>query len=125
MAERELLEETRCSHVKRTQTLTTGLMRQSAGEIGLATPGRPLDQYALAGADPVARRKARELRSVEAAARTVVEVLDDGFAVFELRKLQQPRHAPVLPVKLFAIEQQRKSLLEREPVRGVVRHLLG
>jgi hypothetical protein len=42
-----------------------------------------------------------------------------------LRKLQQARHASVLSMEFFALEQQRKSFLKREPLRGAVCHLLG
>jgi hypothetical protein len=79
----------------------------------------------LIGADPVAGGEACELRAVKAGARTIIEILDHRITVFELRELQEARHAPILSMQLLAVEQEREPLLEREALRGGVRHLLG
>ena len=72
----ELSEEPRGPLEDRLEALEAGSMRERAGEVGLADPGRSGDQDVLSVADPVARREVEREALVETADVAEVEVLD-------------------------------------------------
>ena len=63
--------------------------------------------------DPIARREAQERRCIEATLHAKVHVLDGG-TVPQPRELQQPREAAILARDVFALQQQRETILEIE-----------
>ena len=83
-----------------------------------------MDQDVLIRADPVTRRKCRDLRAIKAGAVPVIKIFKRR-PLLKLRELLEARHAAVLPVEAFAIEQQRESLLEGKALRGAVGHLIA
>ena len=125
VAQAQLVEQTRGTHVERAQALTTCLVGERAGKEGLAAAGGPVDEEVLGGADPVAGAKAGELRPVQPAAGAEVEVLEAGAAHLELGELQQACQAPVVAMQDFALDQQPEALFEGEPLHGALGRLLG
>ena len=84
-----------------------------------------MNQEILRRADPVTGGKADELAAIEPAPGAVIDVLDAGVAVLQLRELQQAPQALVVTVEHLAIEQQPEALFEGERCGGTLGELLA
>ncbi|MCY1249750.1 hypothetical protein D9M68_968600 [compost metagenome] len=91
-----------------------GVLRQCAGQPGLADARWTTDQDRVSGCDPVGQRETGDLFAINASARTGVEILNGGVGVFESGSLQQPGKLAVVAPEQFAIDQQRQAFLEGE-----------
>lgn len=66
--------------------------------------------------DPLAQGETQEGLALDAAIRIVVQILDGGAGVFQLRKLQKAGLAPIGAGVYFALDQHPQALLEAHGV---------
>jgi len=103
--------------------VAAGLVAERAGEPGFADAGRAFDDQVLRRGDPVAGDQPLEQRAIEAAWRTIVDVLDDG-ALTQPCMTQPGGEPPVGAFSGFSVEQQREPLGVAQPGgRGIVLQL--
>jgi hypothetical protein len=89
MGERELVVEPRRATVDRAEALSTRLLGEGAGDVGLPRSGHAGDDDVLVLFDPAAGRELADHRLLELAAHWVVDALDAGAANLELRRAEQ------------------------------------
>ena len=77
MRQGEFFEEPRDAPVDRPVALTTGLLAQRTGEVGLADAGRAGDQDVMMLGDPLARGELPDRGAVQVASRRVVDAPRD------------------------------------------------
>jgi hypothetical protein len=111
--EGELGEEAGETVVPCGQAVTTGLVAEGAGQVGLPGAGGSHDQDTLALADPVATAEAEDERAIEAPGRSEVEVLDGGVEM-ETGLAEEALKTPVGPFTLFAFQEEDETVVEVE-----------
>ena len=111
--EGELVEEAGDAEVAGRDAEAARLVAESAGQVGLAGPGRPGDQHGLAVLDPLSGGEAEDEGAVEAAGRLEVEVFDRRVEV-ELGESLEAQVAALGSFGPLAFEEQRQAVLEGE-----------
>ena len=95
--------------------VATGLVRERAGDEGLARAGGAGDEHVLVLGDPAAGGELADLGAIELAAGGVVEVLQAGLGEAQLGLAQIAHQALVLAPQPLGLDQQREALIEAEP----------
>jgi len=108
MGQFQFFEEAGHPFVNHGNAITTGRLRQGTAEPGLSDPtGAGDDQVALVG-DPLASEQALEQRLVEAAPRTVIDILRTGAHMAQPGRAHTGLEALGFSACDFAIDQQTK-----------------
>lgn len=108
----ELVEEPRGSTVNCTETATTSLKRECAGDVRFSGAGCAGDQNSLMFIDPLAARELPNDGFVDLAFCGVVDIFDARLAELELRLFQCPGETLVFTMLPFGINDQTKALIK-------------
>ena len=105
--------------------VAAGLLRERAGQPGLADAAWPRDEQIAMLVDPVTGGELLEQRLVEPARRSIVDILDRRLAVAEPGSAQSALEALGVARCRLAIEQQRQPLGVPELLGSVLLLQLG
>jgi len=110
----EFLDETRHAPVLNRSALPAALLRESAGEPGLAGTGSAGDQEVLRTPEPLAGSESGDLLFIEAAGCFVIDILDASVGDLQARAAQQPRAALIVSIQPFSVDDEGNAFIERE-----------